>query len=115
MASLVTPLMVKVLQISRKCWRSALASSCAFPQNWLAYTMLMRAGLSSNPLSFTLTVGLVRMLAVVGEDNSQRVLSAMASKTGVKLRLVWLSSDYKVETFLSLALVLLINASGFST
>ena len=57
MASWVTPLMVKVLQISRKCWRCALASSCVFPQNWFACTMLMRAGLISNPLSPTLTVG----------------------------------------------------------
>ena len=29
-----------------------------------------------------------RMLAVVGAENSRRVLLAMASKTGVKLRLV---------------------------
>ena len=75
----------------------------------------MRTGLSSNPLSPTLTVGLVRMLAVVGAENSQRVLLAMASNSGVKLLLIWLSSDYKAEHFFSLALVLLINASGSST
>ena len=95
MASCVTPLMVKVLQISRKCWRCALAYSCAFPQNWFACTMLMRAGLSSNPLSPKLTVGPVRMLAIVGEENSRRVLLVMASNFGVKLLLIWLSSDFK--------------------
>ena len=89
MASLITPLMVKVLQISRKCWRCALASSCAFPQNWLACTILIRAGLSLNPLSPKLTVGLVQMLAVVGAENSWRVLLAMASNSGVKLCLIW--------------------------
>ena len=75
----------------------------------------MRAGLSSNPLSQTSTVGPVRMLAVVGGENSRRVLSAIASNSGVKLRLIWLSFDSKAETFLSLALVLPINASGSST
>ena len=77
--------------------------------------MLMRAGLSSNPLSPTLTVDPVRMLAVVRAENSRRVLLAMASNSGVKLCLIWLSSDYKAGTFLSLALVLLINVSGSST
>ena len=101
MVSWVTPLMVKVLQISRKCWRCVLASSCAFPLNWLAYTILMSAGLSSNPLSLTLTVGPVRMLAVVGAENSWRVISAMTSNSSVKLRLNWLSFDSKPETFLS--------------
>ena len=114
MASLVTPLMVKVLQISRKCWRCALASSCAFSQNWFACTMLMRASLSSNPLSLTFTVRLVRMLAVVGAENSWRILLAMASNFGVKLRLIWLSFNFIAGTFLSLALVL-INASASST
>ena len=56
-----------------------------------------------------------RMLAVVGAENSRRVLLAMASKTGVKLRLVGLSSNSKAGTLLSLALILLINASGSST
>ena len=65
--------------------------------------------MSSSPLSPTLTVGPLRMLAVVGAENSQRVLLAMASNLGVKLRLIWLSSDFKARTFLSLALVLLIN------
>ena len=111
MVSWVTPLMVKVVQISRKCWRCALTSSCAFLQNWLACTMLMRVGLSSNPLSPTLTVSPVRMLAVVEAENSPRVLLDMASNSGVKLRLIWLSSNFKARTFLSLALVLLINAS----
>ena len=76
--------------------------------------MLMRASLSSNPLSPTLTVGPVRMLVVVGAENSWRVFLAMASNSGVKLRLIYLSSDSKARTFLCLALVLLINASGSS-
>ena len=50
--------------------------------------MLMRAGLSSNPLSPTLTVGPVRMLAVVGEENSRSVLLAMALNSSVKLHLI---------------------------
>ena len=60
-------------------------------------------------MSPTLTVGPVRMLVVVGVENSWRVLLAMASKTHVNLCLVWLSSHSKAETFLSLALVLLIK------
>jgi hypothetical protein len=114
MASLGTSLMVKVLQVYRKCWRCALASSCAFPQNWLACTMLMRAGLSSNPLSPTSTAAPVRMLVVVGAENSQRVLLAMASNSIVKLYHIWLSSNSKVDTLLSLTLVLLSNASRSS-
>ena len=77
--------------------------------------MLMRAGLSSNPLSLTLTVGPVRILAVVGAENSRRVFLARASNSGVKLHLIWLSFDSKAETFLSLALVLFSNASGLLT
>ena len=70
----------------------------SFHTNWLAFTMLMRAGLSSNPLSPTLTVGPVWMLVVVGAENSWRVLLAMATNLGVKLRLIWLSSDFKAES-----------------
>jgi hypothetical protein len=76
--------------------------------------MLMRARLSSNPLSPTSTVGPVRMLAVVGAVNSWRVLLAMASDSGVKLHLIQLSSDSKADTLLSLVLVLLSNASRSS-
>jgi hypothetical protein len=60
-------------------------------------------------LSLVLIVGLVRMLAIVGAENSRGILSAMASKTGVKLHLVWLSFDSKAKNFLSLSLVLLNN------
>jgi len=67
--------------------------------------MLMRADLSLNPLSPTLTIGPVQKLAVVGAENSRRVLLAIASNSGVKLHLIWLSSDSKAKTFLSLALV----------
>ena len=115
MASWVTPLIVKVLLISRNCWRCALASSWAFPLNWLACTLLMRDVLSLNLLTLTLTVGLVWMLVVVGAENSRRVLSAMASNSDVKLHLIWLSSESKAKTFLSLALVLLSSASESST
>jgi hypothetical protein len=73
-----------------------------------------RASLSSNPLSPTSIAGPVRMLAVVGAENSWRVLLAMASNSGVNLCLIWLSSDYKADTLLSLALVLLSNAFGSS-
>jgi hypothetical protein len=97
MASLSTPLMVNVLHISRKCWRWALASSCAFPQNWLACTMLIKASLSSNPSSPTSIARPVLMLAVVGAENSRRVLLAMASNTGVKLLLGWSSSNEVVR------------------
>jgi hypothetical protein len=34
---------------------------------------------------------------------------SLASNSGVKLHFIWLSSDSKAKTFLSLALVLLIN------
>lgn len=85
------------------------------PSHKLACTMFMRASLSSNPLSPTLVSSPVRMLAVVGVENSRRVLLAMASNSGVKLHLIWLSSELEDESFLSLALVLLINASRSST
>lgn len=42
------PLMVKVPHTSMKCCRCTFASSCGVPQNGLACTMLIRAGLSSN-------------------------------------------------------------------
>jgi hypothetical protein len=74
--------------------------------------MLMSVGLSSKALSPMLIVGLVRMLAVVGVENSRRVLSAITLKTSVKLHLAWLSSYSKAETLLSLTLFLLNNACG---
>jgi hypothetical protein len=55
------------------------------------------------------------MLVVVGAENLQRVLPAMASNSSVKLHLIWLPSDSKAKTFLSLALVLLINASDLQS
>jgi hypothetical protein len=74
----------------------------------------MSAGLSSNPFSLTLTSDPVQMLAVVGAENSRRLLLAMASNYGVKICLIRLSSDSKADTLLSLALVLLSSASGSS-
>ena len=58
-------------------------------------------------LSPTSTVGLVWMLTIVGAENSQRVLLAMALNSGVKLRLIWLSSDFKVRTLKSYKLRLI--------
>jgi hypothetical protein len=55
-----------------------------------------------------LTSGLVRMLAVVGAENSRRVLLAMALNYVVKL-LIRLSSDGRTRTFLCLALVTLLD------
>jgi len=72
MASLSTPLMVNVLHVSIKCWRWVLASSCAFTQNWLACTILIKAGLSSNPSSPTSTAGLVLVLVVVGASGKAK-------------------------------------------
>jgi hypothetical protein len=79
--------------------------------------MLIKAGLSSNPSSPTLTAGLVLVLAVVGAENSQRVLLVIASNNGVKLLLGWSSSDKVVGDFffLSLALACQIISSGSST
>ena len=53
----------------------------------------------------------------IGRSWSRELMKSLIShgfKTSVKLRLVWLSSDSKARTFLSLALVLLINASRSS-
>jgi hypothetical protein len=57
------------------------------------------------------------MLAVVGAENSQRVLLAIASNSGVKLLLGWSSSDKVVGGFffLSFTLAFLIISLGSST
>jgi hypothetical protein len=49
----------------------------------------MRASLSLNELSHVLTFGPVRMFAVLGAENSQRVLLAITSETGVELPPDW--------------------------
>jgi hypothetical protein len=54
------------------------------------------------------------MLAVVGAENSQRLLLVIALNSGVKLLLIWLSSDTTADTLLSMAFVFLSNASGSS-
>jgi hypothetical protein len=82
-----------VLLISRKSWRWALASSCAFSLNGVAYTMLMRLGLSSNSRLLVLSVGLVRMFVMLRTVNSHSVFLVIASKTGVELLLDWFNSD----------------------
>ena len=53
----MTPLMAMVPHTSRKCWRSALASSCGFSQNVLASTMVIINGLISKLTSSTSTIG----------------------------------------------------------
>jgi len=111
--------MVNVLQISRKCWRWALASSCAFPQNWLACTKLMSPGLSSKLQSMS-TTGPVWMLSVVGAENSRNDLFAMTSNSEDKFRMKLRRSSWLDEAlcwsvddvFLSLALVFLIMLRG---
>jgi hypothetical protein len=80
-------LMTTVLLISRKFWWWALVYSCAFQLNRVAYTMLMRLGLSSNSRLSVLSVGLVWMFSMLGVENSRRVLSAIAWETGVELPL----------------------------
>ena len=55
--------------------------------------MLMRLGLSSNSRLLVLSVGPVRMFSVLGAENSHRVLSAIASETGVELPLDWFDCD----------------------
>ena len=55
--------------------------------------MLMRLGLSSNSRLSVLSVGPVRMFSVLGAENSRRVLSAIASETGVELPLYSVDSD----------------------
>ena len=51
--------------------------------------MLMRFGQSSNSRLSILSVGPVRMFSVLGAENSHRVLSAIASETGVKVPFDW--------------------------
>ena len=47
--------------------------------------MLIRLGLSSNSRLLVLSDGPVWMFSVLGVENSHRVLSAIASETGVEL------------------------------
>ena len=75
--------------------------------------MLIREGLSSKALSPTSICGPVRMLAVVSAENSRSVLSTIASRSGVKLRLAVESSFEGDGVFLSLDLAFLSNCSGF--
>jgi hypothetical protein len=86
--------------------------------------MLINACFSSKFCSIS-AIGLVRMLAVVGAENSQSDLFAIASNSGVKFRtmLGWPSEsesgasswddDVSTWTLFSLALALLNNNSGF--
>ena len=62
----VTPLMAVVPRTSRKSWRCALASSCAFPQNVLACTMVMSDVLISKSTSSTSTLGPIVIWATKG-------------------------------------------------
>jgi hypothetical protein len=56
---------------------------------WVACTMLIKLGLNPNSRLLVSSVGLVQMFLVLGVENSRRVLSAIASKTGVELPLDW--------------------------
>jgi hypothetical protein len=51
--------------------------------------MLIKLGLNPNSRLLVSSVGLVQMFLVLGVENSRRVLSAIASKTGVELPLDW--------------------------
>jgi hypothetical protein len=78
-ASRVTPRIVNVLLISKKCWRWALASSEALPWNGLCCIMLMRAGLSLKLLSSMFISRPVLTLALDGADKSLMHLQASIS------------------------------------
>ena len=80
MTSLSTPLMWIVLPISKKFCKCALASSCAFPLNYVACTKLMRLDLSSNSgaPSSSVNLGPVGMFSRLGAQNSRRVFCAIA-------------------------------------
>jgi len=79
--------MIIVLLIFRKSYKCALASSCTFPLNWVAYTMLMRLGLSSNSRFIVSSAGPVQIFSMLGAVNSCRVFSTMASRTSGELLL----------------------------
>jgi hypothetical protein len=68
--SWVTPRMVIVLQISKKCWRWALTSSEALSHNGLCYTILMRAGLSLKLPSSTFVSSPALTLLLDGAEKS---------------------------------------------
>ena len=77
--------MAMVLPISMKSYRCALASSCTLPLNWIACTMLMRLGLSSNSRFFVSSTRPVRMFSTIGAENSSKIFLAKASGTGDEL------------------------------
>ena len=58
--------------------------------------MFMRLGLSLNSRLLVLSIGIVWMFSVLGAENSHRVLSAIASKTGVELPLDLVDSVWKL-------------------
>jgi hypothetical protein len=62
--------MVNVLQISKKCWRWALASSEDLPQNGLYYTILMRTSLKLKLTFLMLVTGPVLTLLLDGAKKS---------------------------------------------
>jgi hypothetical protein len=79
--------MTIMLPISRKFCKCALASSCTFPLNRVACTILMRLGLSSNSRLFVSSAGPVQIFLTVGAENSHRGFVAIASGIGDKLLL----------------------------
>jgi hypothetical protein len=75
MISWLTSLMTIVLPISRKFCKCVLASSCTFPLNRVACTILMSLGLSSNSRLFVSSTGPVWIFSTVGAENLHRVFS----------------------------------------
>jgi hypothetical protein len=77
--------------------------------------MLIKAGFSSKALSLISTTGPVRMLTVVGAENSRSVLLAMTSNSSVKLCLIVESSETEGDrVFQRLDLALMNSISKLS-
>ena len=68
MLSGATSLMMMVSHSSSKCCRCAFTSSLGKPQNWLAYTIVIRPVLSSKFLVPMLTAGPTGTLATAGTE-----------------------------------------------
>jgi hypothetical protein len=63
--------MAIVLHTSKKCWRCAFASSCGFPLNVLACTIVISDGLISKSTSSTSTLGPMVTWATDGDEKSE--------------------------------------------
>jgi hypothetical protein len=74
-----------VLPISKKFYKCALASSCTFPLNWVACTILMRLDLSLNSRFSISSARPMQIFSTLGAENSRRVLAVIASEIGDEL------------------------------